>query len=87
MNEPVIRSLSDALLFAVPSVTVLFLSVFHLDTLFTAPRHPAISRRPVCGLDARGEPILTDPDGRPTPRRRRSPASGLLGHAAKTLSI
>lgn len=72
MNEPVINSLPDLLLFAVPCVGMLLLTMFRLDERFSAPPRGS-SPRPLCGIDVHGEPILCDPDGRRVPplMRRR----------------
>ena len=66
MNEPVINSLPDLLLFVVPCIGMLLFTMFRLDERFAAPRHGNLPR-PLCGLDAHGEPILCDPDGRRVP--------------------
>lgn len=74
MNGPVIHSFQDALLFVLPALGILLLSMFHLDELMISPRHGNGGRRPMCGVDANGEPILTDPDGRLVPSRSCRPS-------------
>jgi hypothetical protein len=54
----------DMVLFAIPSALLLLFSVFGLDQIIAAPKVPLSRRRPACGLDKHGEPILRDPDGR-----------------------
>jgi hypothetical protein len=82
MHEVYLSSVKDTLLVAVPFITVLVLAIFRLDTLFWAPKKPAAPstfRRPGCGLDASGEPVVVDPDGRPSsvrPRKKQQLASG-----------
>lgn len=69
MNGPAIDSLQDVLLFIVPAIGFLLLSLFHLDELVISPRHGSGNPRAMCGVDADGEPFLSDPDGRPVPPR------------------
>lgn len=55
----------DALLFAIPFIGLVFISLFRLDRVIAAPREsPVRHTRPACGVDEAGEPILCDPDGR-----------------------
>lgn len=70
MQETVLQSNWDIFLYAGPLVALLLMSVFRLEEYFAAPK-PARPRRPVSGMDSRGEPMLSDPDGRPWPRTRR----------------
>lgn len=80
MNDPVINSLPDLLLFVVPCIGLLIFTMFRLDEQFSAPRHGS-SPRPMCGLDVHGEPILCDPDGRRVPPlMRRSPLMRRRAH-------
>jgi hypothetical protein len=54
-------------------LAILALSLFRLDTIFGATRPSGNRRRPLCGMDENGEPLLADPDGRlsnPRPQRR-----------------
>jgi hypothetical protein len=76
MHEVYLTSTRDALLVAVPFIVALVLAVFRLDGLFTAPRGPVNRRqRPGCGLDESGEPLVVDPDGKPSavrPTRKKT---------------
>lgn len=73
MNDPVINSLQDTLLFMLPSIGILLVNLFRLDEVFAAPRRSNSPHRPMCGVDAQGEPILCDPDGRRVPLPARRP--------------
>jgi hypothetical protein len=65
VNETqILTSNRDALLVAIPFVTLLFISVFRLDQLVSMPKAKHGRRRPVGGTDQSGQPILCDPDGR-----------------------
>jgi hypothetical protein len=69
MHEVYLSSLSDTLLVAIPFVAVVALAIFRLDSLFARskrPREPKNYRRPGCGMDVNGGPLLVDPDGRPS---------------------
>ena len=74
MHETVLKSGWDTLIFAVPFVGFLFVGLFRLDELFAAPKHEVGRKpqRPAAGVDADGEPIFCDPDGRPWRKARRS---------------
>ena len=67
----------DVFLFGVPLIALLFFGYFRLDETFTMRKrvpNPLPGPRPVVSRD--GEPMGTDPDGRPwekrEPRRRKS---------------
>ena len=81
MHEVYLTSTRDALLVAVPFIIALGLAVFRLDGLFAAPRgRRNRGRRPGGGMDASGEPLLVDPDGKPSgmrPKRKKEPAASL----------
>jgi hypothetical protein len=64
MHGVILSSGRDAFLIAIPFLAILIIGFFRLDEIFAA--HPRSSRRrgPVSGLDADGEPLLCDPDGR-----------------------
>lgn len=68
MLEILLSSGKDALLVAVPCIALLLISMFRLDQLIAAPKAAVRRERPACGVDVDGEPILTDPDGRPSGR-------------------
>jgi hypothetical protein len=65
VHETVLNSGWDTFLFAVPALFMLLAGVFRLDELFVTPRQGARARRPAAGVDENGQPILSDPDGRP----------------------
>jgi hypothetical protein len=64
MHDMVLNSGRDALLFAVPSLSLLVISLFRLDSVFTGPRKAAKPLRPGASLNEEGEEMLCDPDGR-----------------------
>jgi hypothetical protein len=69
MHEVYLTSTGDNLLVAVPFIAVLALAIFRLDGLFTTPKDSSGAvnkRRPGCGMDEHGHPLLVDPDGRPS---------------------
>jgi hypothetical protein len=54
----------EMVLFAVPFVGILMLSIFRLDEMILAPKKKVKSRRPALILNRDGEPLMSDPDGR-----------------------
>ena len=70
MHDTILISGRDSLLFAIPFVFMLFLSVFRVDEALARPRAAATSRRPAGGMNEDGAPILRDPDGRLVEPRR-----------------
>jgi len=62
----------DALLFAFPACLLLAFTVFRLGIGVAAPNVPLSRRRPKCGMDRFGEPILRDPDGKLSSMSRRN---------------
>jgi hypothetical protein len=64
-----LMSRSVSLLLALPVVVLLFISVFGLDQLIAAPKAALNRRRPACGIDKDGQPIVCDPDGARSVRR------------------
>jgi hypothetical protein len=72
MDQSVLLSGRDTLLIAVPLVLMIFISLFRLDQVIASPKASLQRRRPVCGIDESGEPILRDPDGRLSGPGRRS---------------
>jgi hypothetical protein len=69
MDEFYLTSTRDAVLVAVPFLAILALAIFRLDAFFAASKssmRPAERHRRGCGMDEDGEPILVDPDGRPS---------------------
>jgi hypothetical protein len=65
MNDVILKSGWDILLYGVPLVGTLFLGFFRLDQIISAPRQSLPSRHKVIGCDSKGEPLFSDPDGRP----------------------
>ena len=73
MHEFYLTSTRDALLIGIPFVAILVMAIFRLDSLFAAPKGSSTTEnkhRKACGMDETGEPILVDPDGRPSEFRR-----------------
>jgi hypothetical protein len=78
VHEAIVSSGWDTLLLGVPFIALLFCGFFRLDQIIAAQRQPGERPRPVMGgLDEDGEPLLRDPDGRPSgkPRARSRPAA------------
>lgn len=71
MHELYLNSMKDTLLVAIPFLAILVLSFFRLDAIIGSSKGPANPRRPPCGIDERGEPLLVDPDGRISKPRSR----------------
>ena len=69
MHELYLNSTPDTFLVAIPFLFILALSLFRLDTIFGASRGMHHPRRPRCGMDENGKPLLIDPDGRPSEAR------------------
>jgi hypothetical protein len=66
MNEPILTSSRDVFFYAVPMLVGLFLGMLRLDQFMSTPRGRTPVRRALTGCDANGEPLLSDPDGRPS---------------------
>ena len=66
LNESLLTSGLDSMLVALPAFIVLLAGVFRIDELIANPRHPNRGRRPASGFDEQGQPVLFDPDGRPS---------------------
>jgi hypothetical protein len=64
MNETIVTSGWEAILLAIPLIGILGMSLFRIDELMTAPKGGVENHRGFCTLDADGEPLLFDPDGR-----------------------
>jgi hypothetical protein len=71
MHEVYLNSVKDTLLVAIPFIAVLALGIFRLDTIFFASKRTINRRRPGCGMDGSGGPILVDPDGTPSELRHK----------------
>jgi hypothetical protein len=63
MFDTFLHSDWEMVLFAVPFIGILFLSIFRLDELIVAPKRKVKSRLPALILDRDGEPLMCDPDG------------------------
>jgi len=76
MDQSILMSGRDTLLVAIPLVLMIFFSIFRLDQIIARPRVSQIRRRPACGVNELGEPILCDPDGRLSGTRLRKRSRG-----------
>jgi hypothetical protein len=56
------------LLIAIPFFVILLFSVFGADLMQGRRKKAGKTQRPPSGIDAKGKPILSDPDGRPSKR-------------------
>jgi hypothetical protein len=65
VHDTVLQSGLDVLFYAVPLLLALIIGFFRLDEFISSPDRKDRSRRPVAGYDTNGEPLLSDPDGRP----------------------
>ncbi len=70
MHDMILNSGRDTLLFAIPSLTLLVITLFRLDQVFTGPRKGPRPQRQGSALDKDGEEMLCDPDGRTWSRGR-----------------
>jgi hypothetical protein len=66
LNSSLLTSGLDSMLVALPAFVVLLAGVFRIDELIASPKHSDRSRRPGSGFDEHGQPVLFDPDGRPS---------------------
>jgi len=67
MSGEILMSGRDSLLVFVPFFALLVLFVFRLDVLIFRPREVSKRRpRPLCGVDANGQTVFRDPDGKPS---------------------
>ena len=72
MHDSVLNSGWQTALVAVPFVFLLLVGVFRLDEVFVTQKRVSRSQRPLSGIDQLGQPVLYDPDGRPShPERDR----------------
>jgi hypothetical protein len=65
MHDFYLNSGLSTLVVAVPFIGILFAAVFRLDTLFASSHPPTENHRGFCGVDESGEPVMSDPDGKP----------------------
>jgi hypothetical protein len=56
-------SSKDAILVAIPFIALLIMGLFRLDGAFVKSRKRS-KRPPPSGVDEKGRPIFSDPDGR-----------------------
>jgi hypothetical protein len=72
VQEIVTSSAWDTSLLAIPFLALLFFGFFRLDEVFASRKQdgerPA---RVLGGMDENGEPIVCDPDGRPSGKTRK----------------
>jgi len=67
MRDPsTLNSGWQTVLLAIPFVLTMFAGVFRLDELFVAPKQEPRRQRLASRIDENGQPILYDPDGRPS---------------------
>ncbi len=72
MHESVLNSGWQTALVAVPFLFMLLVGVFRLDAVFVMQRQSVRRQRPGAGIDQDGQPMMCDPDGRPSgPVKRR----------------
>ena len=64
MHDVILHSNWDSFLVGIPFLIMLLIGFFRLDELFAAPKQRARKARRASGMDAEGQIILSDPDGR-----------------------
>ena len=80
MHEVYLKSVSDTLLVGVPFIAILAFAIFRLDTLSASSKGAAMRtnrRRPGCGMDENGLPLVVDPDGTPSRSRAKRGAESV----------
>jgi hypothetical protein len=60
----------DTTILMVPFLGMLLLHMFRLDERFSARKAPPKRSRSFCGVDPKGRPYVSDPDGQPWLRQR-----------------
>jgi hypothetical protein len=72
VHESILHSNWDSLLIGIPFIFILLIGLFRLDELMVAPKHRQRQARPASGVDAEGNILFSDPDGKPwrTPHSR-----------------
>jgi hypothetical protein len=65
VQDTILNSGWDTFLVGAPFITLLAMVVFRLDEALMGSKRGHGPRRPG-GMDANGDPILCDPDGRPS---------------------
>jgi hypothetical protein len=67
MSGEILMSGRDAILVGVPFIALVALFVFRLDVLIFRPREiPKRQPHPLCGVNANGQTMFCDPDGKPS---------------------
>ena len=66
MHDSVLNSGWQTALVAIPFLFMLLVSVFRLDEVFVAQKQQSRRQRPTSRIDEQGQPVLYDPDGRPS---------------------
>jgi hypothetical protein len=64
MHETLFLPGLDSLLFDIPAIALLFAGLFRLDELILKPAGSSRRGPAMRGVDERGDPIVSDPDGR-----------------------
>jgi len=64
MHDIAFKSGWDTALYAIPLLATLFLGLFRVDEILSAPRKRASAYQKLIGCDKDGEPLYSDPDGR-----------------------
>jgi hypothetical protein len=55
----------DTLVLTLPFLAILAMAMLGLDERVATPRRGQPARRGFCGVDGKGRPVLSDPDGKP----------------------
>jgi hypothetical protein len=66
VHDSVLNSGWQTALVAIPFLFMLLVGVFRLDEVFVTQKQGSRRPRPTSGIDEQGEPVLYDPDGRPS---------------------
>ena len=64
MNEMILTTGRDTLLFGIPKILHMLIGLFRLDELFFRPKKKLKRPHMSCQMDDKGERVLSDPDGR-----------------------
>jgi hypothetical protein len=71
MHETFLKPGWETFLFAVIFIGLLLMWIFRLDHLLFPSKRGPRPQRPVGVVDRDGEPLMTDPDGRPWRKKGR----------------
>ena len=66
MHDSVLNSGWQTAFVAAPFLVMLLVGIFRLDEVFVAQKQDSRRQRPASEIDEHGEPVLYDPDGRPS---------------------